>query len=58
MSSSLFSEQSKKPSQNNLDQNKINAILNLVRGRDPKQVFYEECQKRGVSPDSILSSIK
>lgn len=58
MSSSLFKEQPKKASPNNVDKEKMRAVMALIGGRNPKEVFYEECQRRGVDPNSILSQIK
>lgn len=34
------------------------AVRMMTAGRDPQQVFYDECQKRGVNPDDILQMIR
>lgn len=33
-------------------------VMQLVNGRDPKQVFYELCKQRNVDPESILSQLR
>lgn len=33
-------------------------VLQLCRGKDPKQVFYQMCRERGVDPDNILRQIR
>lgn len=37
---------------------KLNAVLQLVGGKNPEQVFYEECQKNGVNPEDILKELR
>lgn len=32
-------------------------IMQLCKGRNPKDVFFEECQKRGVDPQRILNQL-
>lgn len=32
--------------------------MQLVQGRNPKEVFYEMCKQRGVNPDDILNQLK
>ena len=34
------------------------AALKLCNGRDPKEVFYELCDKNGINPDDILKQLK
>ena len=34
------------------------AALKLCNGRDPKEVFYELCDKNGINPDDILNQLK
>lgn len=52
-------DQLKTTEQNPLMQNpNYSMVMNMVKGRDPKEVFYEECQKRNVDPNTILSQIK
>ena len=33
-------------------------VLKLCNGRDPKEVFYELCDKNGINPDDILNQLK
>lgn len=32
-------------------------ILNLCNGKNPKDVFIEECKNRGINPDEIISQL-
>ena len=32
-------------------------ILNLCNGKNPKDVFIEECKNRGMNPDEIISQL-
>ncbi len=34
------------------------AVRAMTNGRDPQKVFYDECARRGVNPDDILSLLK
>jgi hypothetical protein len=36
----------------------INSIMQLVGNRNPKDVFMEECQKRGIDPNMIINQLK
>lgn len=36
----------------------LSSVLQLVEGRDPRQVFYEECQKGGINPEDILKELR
>lgn len=33
-------------------------VMQMTNGRDPKQVFYEMCNQKGVNPDDILNQLK
>lgn len=33
-------------------------VAELIKDKDPKEVFYSECKKRGVNPNTILSLAK
>ena len=33
-------------------------VMQMTNGRDPRQVFYEMCNHRGVNPDDILNQLK
>lgn len=32
-------------------------IVQMCNGKDPKEVFYAECQRRGVDPKQIISQL-
>ena len=32
--------------------------MQITNGRDPKQVFYEMCNQKGVNTDDILNQLK
>lgn len=34
------------------------SVLQLIQGKDPKMVFYEECEKRGVDPNLIINQLQ
>lgn len=36
----------------------LNAVMRMCQGKDPQQVFYEECQKNGVNPEDILKELR
>lgn len=36
----------------------LNAVMQMCQGKNPKDVFYAECQKRGVNPEDILSQLR
>lgn len=33
------------------------AVLDMVQGKDPKQVFYDECARRGIDPNLIINQL-
>lgn len=33
-------------------------VMRMVSGRDPKQVFYAECQRQGIDPNEIINMLK
>lgn len=33
-------------------------ILQMCNGKNPKDVFYQQCQKMGVDPDSVISQLR
>lgn len=39
-------------------QQQLEYLIRLLGGRSPKEVFYEECNKRGVNPELILSKLR
>jgi hypothetical protein len=36
----------------------INAIMQMVSGKNPKDVFMDECQKRGIDPNTIINQLR
>lgn len=36
----------------------MQAILSSVGGRDPQQLFYALCKKKGIDPQAILAYVK
>lgn len=36
----------------------IRSVMELCKGRDPKAVFFEECEKRGISPEYIINLLR
>lgn len=36
----------------------INSVMQMLNGRKPKDVFMEECQKRGIDPNTIINQLK
>ena len=36
----------------------INSVMQMLNGRNPKDVFMEECQKRGIDPNTIINQLK
>jgi hypothetical protein len=35
----------------------LGSVMSLIGRRDPKQAFYEECQKQGVDPNVIINAL-
>jgi len=57
MASSLFQNQENKQS-NQMVNNSLNVVKQMIAGRDPQEVFYEECKRRNVDANSILNIVK
>jgi hypothetical protein len=36
----------------------LGAVMQMCQGKNPKDVFYEQCQQRGIDPESILSQLR
>lgn len=36
----------------------LNAVMQMCQGRNPQEVFYEECQKAGINPEDIISQLR
>lgn len=33
-------------------------VMDMCKGKDPKQVFYDMCGQRGINPDDVLNQLK
>lgn len=36
----------------------LNSVMQMLNGRNPQEVFYEECKKKGINPEDILSQLR
>lgn len=36
----------------------MNQMMQMLGGRDPKQVFYTMCKQKGINPDDVLNQIR
>lgn len=36
----------------------LKAVMQMCKGRNPQDVFYEECKKHGVDPNVVLNALK
>jgi len=36
----------------------MNEVKKMVNGRNPQEVFYEECKKRNINADEVLNLAK
>lgn len=36
----------------------LSAVMQMVDGRNPQEVFYEQCKKNGVDPNTIINALK
>lgn len=36
----------------------VAAVMQMCQGKNPKDVFYDQCKKIGVDPESIISQLK
>lgn len=36
----------------------ISTVMQMCSGKNPKDVFYEQCQKMGVNPDDIINQLR
>lgn len=36
----------------------VNNVMQMLNGRNPKDVFYEQCQQHGIDPESVLSQLR
>lgn len=35
----------------------LNMVMQMVGGRNPQEVFYEQCQKQGIDPNTIINAL-
>lgn len=36
----------------------LNAVMQMCQGRNPQEVFYEQCKKNGVDPNTVINALK
>lgn len=36
----------------------LNAVMQMCNGRNPQEVFYEECKKKGIDPEQVMSLLR
>lgn len=36
----------------------LSTVMQMCNGKNPKDVFYEQCQKMGVNPDDIINQLR
>lgn len=36
----------------------LNAVMQMCNGRNPQEVFYDQCQKHGVNPEDVISLLR
>jgi len=36
----------------------LNAVMQMCQGRNPQEVFYEECKKKGINPEDVLKELR
>ena len=36
----------------------IGTVMQMCNGKNPKDAFYEQCQKMGVNPDDIINQLR
>lgn len=36
----------------------LNMVMQMCQGRNPEEVFREECQKAGVNPDEVINLLR
>lgn len=35
----------------------LNTVMQMVGGRNPQEVFYEQCKKNGIDPNTIINAL-
>lgn len=44
---------------NMMSQNpQLAGIMNMLNGRNPKDVFYEQCKQNGINPEEVIDALK
>lgn len=33
-------------------------VMSMVGGKNPKDVFYEQCKQRGINPDDVINALR
>lgn len=36
----------------------LNAVMQMCQGKDPQSVFYEQCKKQGIDPNTVINALK
>lgn len=36
----------------------LDAIMQMCNGRNPQEVFYEQCKKQGIDPNMVINALK
>lgn len=36
----------------------LNAVMQMCQGKDPQSVFYEQCKKQGIDPNTVIGALK
>lgn len=36
----------------------LGAVMQMCQGRNPQEVFYEQCKKNGVDPSTVINALK
>lgn len=36
----------------------LNEVMQMCQGKDPQQVFYDECKKHNIDPEQVMSMLR
>lgn len=36
----------------------LSAVMQMCQGKDPQSVFYEQCKKQGIDPNTVINALK
>lgn len=36
----------------------LSAVMQMCQGRNPQEVFYEQCKKNGIDPNTVINALK